>query len=174
MAPKRIPRPARIDPPNFKRDAYLSALALAWAQVPNFQLNGATSVLRHLNKIRSITAVTDRPAVTHLSFLFTDPDIEKKTSAEAWEPVRCVGNGCFGRVGLWQRRNKNDDILDEVAIKEAKKDHEVDGYPGLAREAAIKRDLNTSWRNASPTTKIVCGARGICVAGFGGVEQDSD
>jgi hypothetical protein len=64
----------------------------------------------------------------------------------AWKPVRIIGEGGFGAVGLFQKKSTEDDsIIDELAIKQQKDLNEdwfsIPGRPDLRREAVIAHDL---------------------------------
>lgn len=67
-----------------------------------------------------------------------------------WGPVRIVGEGGYGLVGLWEKRDKNNRTEDQIVIKQqsASEDAEytydlnAEYYPHLLQEAVIHRDLN--------------------------------
>jgi serine/threonine protein kinase len=64
----------------------------------------------------------------------------------AWKPVRIIGEGGFGAVGLFQKKSTEDDsIIDELAIKQQKDLNEdwfsIPGRRGLRPEAVIAHDL---------------------------------
>lgn len=67
---------------------------------------------------------------------------------DTWRPIRILGKGAFGLVGLWQKFNKNDEVEDAMAIKEMgcpplyQYHYYVKGKPGLSREAAIMKQVN--------------------------------
>lgn len=64
----------------------------------------------------------------------------------SWRPVRVLGKGGFGIVGLWQKTNSQDETEDEIAIKEMERplhgDYHLDRNPSLAREAVVMKQLN--------------------------------
>lgn len=66
-----------------------------------------------------------------------------------WRPVRPLGKGGFGIVGLWQKFNNYDTVKDSIAIKQQAYDEDEEfqasmtiGEDGLAMEAAIMQQLN--------------------------------
>lgn len=65
---------------------------------------------------------------------------------DTWQPVRALGKGGFGMVGLWEKRNRQGVVQDSIAIKEMdrdlKRDYHLDRNPHLAREAVIMKQLN--------------------------------
>jgi serine/threonine protein kinase len=74
-----------------------------------------------------------------------------------WQPVRLLGQGGFGQVGLWERANdQTGEIEDEVAIKEMVRTAHPDVYlqrnPSLAREAVIMQQLNDVERRTNEGT----------------------
>lgn len=40
-------------------------------------------------------------------------------SDSVWEPIRILGAGAFGRVGLWSKVNSRGEGIDDIAIKQA-------------------------------------------------------
>jgi serine/threonine protein kinase len=76
------------------------------------------------------------------NFLDSHPGID--AMVDSWAPVRILGKGGFGLVGLWRRTGPDGEIEDEIAIKEIKVSIllEVCGKPHLAEEAAIMQQLN--------------------------------
>lgn len=83
---------------------------------------------------------------TIISFLFSDPDLDNNKD---WRPVRPLGQGGFGSVGLWQRFDKDGTVKDSIAIKQQRhprsdqsKSEMILGDKGLAKEAEIMRQLN--------------------------------
>lgn len=80
------------------------------------------------------------------NFLDSTPGNEQMNSS--WQPVRGLGKGGFGIVGLWQQIDRRGHVNDEVAIKETERrpDSRSRGFltrdPSLAREAAIMQQLN--------------------------------
>ena len=86
-------------------------------------------------------------------FFFEEDEEEDKE----WGPVRLLGKGGWGCVGLWQKRDDQNQVIDELALKEQKfketrtPEHlEVDPrkFPRLLKEAVIQRDLNKKGTNA--------------------------
>ncbi|EHY54144.1 hypothetical protein ABEF92_008341 [Exophiala dermatitidis] len=87
-----------------------------------------------------------------------DEDFDKD---DEWGPVRLLGSGTYGLVGLWERRDANNMMLDEVAVKQvnwtkSKRSRISDeinaghNKPRLLREAVIQRDLNQKDERAAP------------------------
>ncbi|KIW92513.1 uncharacterized protein Z519_06360 [Cladophialophora bantiana CBS 173.52] len=79
---------------------------------------------------------------------------------EEWGPIRLLGKGGYGMVGLWQKRNDKNQIIDEVVCKETEylenktrvDEIEVDprAYPRILTEAAIHSDINARHPGVSP------------------------
>ncbi len=79
-------------------------------------------------------------------FLSAHTDLDDDTD---WRPIRPLGQGGYGMVGLWQKFDHNDTVIDSIAIKQqnylrnqasqAKMTH---GPHGLAKEAALMHQLN--------------------------------
>ncbi|KAK5296755.1 hypothetical protein LTR99_008396 [Exophiala xenobiotica] len=76
-----------------------------------------------------------------------------------WGPVRVLGAGSYGRVGLWQKRDENNNAVDELALKEddvedanTRTSTEADAqrYPRLLKEAVIQNELNGKDERAAP------------------------
>lgn len=68
---------------------------------------------------------------------------------EVWRPVRPLGEGGFGCVGLWQKFDRNGTVIDSMAIKqqkylnkEASQAGMALGAYGLTKEAALMLELN--------------------------------
>jgi hypothetical protein len=61
-----------------------------------------------------------------------------------WFPVRPLGCGSFGGVGVWERRDAAGNILEETAVKTEKWtfSHAVTNNLYMAREAPLMRQLN--------------------------------
>lgn len=63
-----------------------------------------------------------------------------------WEPVRALGKGSFGIVGLWQKTDSQGVVKDSIAIKETARIPQsslaLERDPRLAREAVIMKQLN--------------------------------
>lgn len=76
---------------------------------------------------------------------------------DSWQPVRALGKGAFGMVGLWEKRNRKGNIQDSVAIKEMKRglnpDSELQRNPTLAKEAVMMQQLNSAEQGAGWQTK---------------------
>ncbi len=78
-------------------------------------------------------------------FLNSATDLDDDTD---WRPVRPLGKGGYGIVGLWQKIDNNDTVLDSLAIKQqsyrnnpqVQEMFEVAG--GMAYEAALMHQLN--------------------------------
>ncbi len=77
------------------------------------------------------------------------------TKDAEWGPVRVLGSGSYGRVGLWQKRDENNNAVDELALKEDVKprtrfepDEQI--YPRLLREAVVQSELNGNDERAAP------------------------
>ncbi|KAJ9617019.1 hypothetical protein H2200_000740 [Cladophialophora chaetospira] len=105
-----------------------------------------------------------RVLLTSLLFFHSSEDEDGE-----WGPIRPLGAGGFGTVGLFQKRDKQNNIVDEVVCKEirfkpnkkgdtsvALNDHEIDSLlnsgtkPKLAIEAAIHRDINVQHPGVAP------------------------
>ncbi|OCT45868.1 hypothetical protein CLCR_11230 [Cladophialophora carrionii] len=83
-----------------------------------------------------------------------------------WGPIRPLGRGGYGTVGLWQKRNSQNRIVDEVVCKEMRlptlrddpengfdlDDYEIDHLSNrkLLTEAAIHRDINMQHPGIAP------------------------
>lgn len=90
--------------------------------------------------------------------MFDDDDID---DAE-WGPVRILGAGSYGRVGLWQKRDEAGQPVDELAMKENTYNPRtalpsevgpLDANAGpsrLLKEAVIQRELNDKDDRAAP------------------------
>jgi serine/threonine protein kinase len=79
-----------------------------------------------------------------MGFLFSSPNIGDDLH---WEVVKPLGKGGFGQVGLWQAREKvNGDVVDEIAVKQARRLHHTydadSSKPGLAKEAWWQNQIN--------------------------------
>ncbi|OAP64756.1 hypothetical protein AYL99_00728 [Fonsecaea erecta] len=84
---------------------------------------------------------------------------DEKEDAE-WGPIRLLGRGGYGIVGLWQKRDDNNQLVDEVVLKEssytkgktAVSSIEVNpvAYPRHLVEAAIHNDINLRQPGVSP------------------------
>jgi serine/threonine protein kinase len=78
-------------------------------------------------------------------FLTSSADLDNE---DGWHPVRPLGQGSFGRVGLWQKIDSDGQVVDSIAIKQQKygdrREHEemTLGAHGLSREAALMHQLN--------------------------------
>jgi serine/threonine protein kinase len=79
-------------------------------------------------------------------FLKSATDLDDETD---WRPIRPLGKGGYGLVGLWQKFNKEGAVIDSLAIKQQKYKRnqaifEVDGSDGnhLAIEAVLMSRLN--------------------------------
>ena len=74
------------------------------------------------------------------NFLKADPIID----GPRWSPSRVLGEGGYGIVGLWQLKDENGEVQDEMVVKEWNYDDrlEVPGRRGLAKEAVIQYQMN--------------------------------
>ena len=68
---------------------------------------------------------------------------------ETWQPVRALGKGGFGMVGLWEKRNCDGVLEDSIAIKEMERppldgmsNYHLERNPSVAKEAVIMKQLN--------------------------------
>lgn len=83
-------------------------------------------------------------------FMRRYPQFKKKHAEDAeWGPVRILGQGGYGLVGLWEKRDENNRSEDQIVIKqqdasESTEDFELHHkfYPYLLQEAVIHRDMN--------------------------------
>jgi serine/threonine protein kinase len=75
-----------------------------------------------------------------MDFLCSEPLVD----ADLWRPVRPLGRGGFGHVGLWHHKDQTGAVRDEVVIKEWPRDEmlEVQGRRGLVKEAVYQYQLN--------------------------------
>ncbi len=80
------------------------------------------------------------------NFLDSTPANERMD--DSWQPVRALGKGGFGMVGLWEKRSRKGNIMDSIAIKEMRRDLNRDSHlqrdPTLAREAVMMHQLNAA------------------------------
>ncbi|OAG41829.1 hypothetical protein AYO21_03832 [Fonsecaea monophora] len=89
-----------------------------------------------------------------------------------WGPIRLIGRGGYGIVGLWQKRNDQNQIVDELILKQSKYNEattnveatEADpaAYPRQLTEAVIHRDINSQYPGVSPQLreyKFICDDR---------------
>lgn len=94
--------------------------------------------------------------ITAREFILRYPMIEDNRDADKeWGPVRLLGKGGFGLVGLWEKRDNDNKAVDRVAIKQAKvlEDKSLylgDSPPLLLKEAVVHHDLNTKNADAFP------------------------
>lgn len=89
-----------------------------------------------------------------LRYLFFESENAKD---EEWGPVRMLGSGSYGNVGLWQKRDGANNIVDELALKEDDMDEvlqwrevEYPGFERLLKEVVIQKDLNFKNENVAP------------------------
>ncbi len=144
-----IPRPDNLKPPQFtdqnwvkngRIDADFHKRRLS---IPEFRYIGFERVF-----------AGDRVAAEKRTwhFLWRPPRIEDdETGDSEWNPIRFLGQGTFGKVGLW-RRMVEGEVVDEMAIKEADRPDEENrwevpnhgniSYKGIPTEAALNNDLN--------------------------------
>ena len=81
-----------------------------------------------------------------MEFLNSDVDLD---DVDGWRPVRPLGEGGYGLVGLWQKFDDNNTVVDSIAIKQQKYYREAQhhqnmslGFNGLSREAALMHQVN--------------------------------
>lgn len=95
------------------------------------------------------------------NFLDSTPGHEQMEH-DSWEPVRILGAGGFGLVGLWQKVDWDGAVQDEIAIKEMKAS--IYGQCSVsnrsAREAIIMKQLNDAERNVNPGATNILRLRG--------------
>ena len=89
------------------------------------------------------------------NFLDSSPGNDQMDNS--WQPVRALGKGGFGLVGLWEKTNRKGVVVDSIAIKEMER-HPNGGYhlesrPHLAREAVIMKQLNDAEQGHGWRTK---------------------
>ncbi|ERF73546.1 hypothetical protein EPUS_08753 [Endocarpon pusillum Z07020] len=78
-------------------------------------------------------------------FLNSATDLDDDTG---WKPVRPLGKGGYGIVGLWQQTDNNGIVLDSLAIKQQRyRDHtlsqaQLTADSGIAYEAGLMYQLN--------------------------------
>lgn len=91
-------------------------------------------------------------------YLFSTPNVEENASQDAqWEARRALGEGGFGKVGLWSKIDANGDYGESVAIKQRTvppndNDLEYDGLwtTNLAKEAYFHDQLSKmAWSDFS-------------------------
>ena len=139
-----IPRPENLKPPQFKDR--------------NWVKQGETDEGFHKTPL-SVTEFMNTGferffGIPHgtWEFLWRPPRIEDdETEDLEWKPVRFLGAGGFGSVGLW-RKIREGGVIDEMAIKEASRpdpehvdevlDPITEAFEGLCTEAALNNDLN--------------------------------
>ncbi|KIX94093.1 uncharacterized protein Z520_10119 [Fonsecaea multimorphosa CBS 102226] len=91
-------------------------------------------------------------------YLFFEQDNDDD---EEWGPVRLLGRGGHGLVGLWQKRDDNNRIVDEVVLKESRysransraalaMESDPNAYPRHLAEAAIHKDINAQHPGVAP------------------------
>jgi serine/threonine protein kinase len=93
-----------------------------------------------------------------VEFLNSATDLEDATG---WRPVRPLGKGAYGIVGLWQRFDHTDTVIDSIAIKQQKylddqrRQEAIQvGSNGLAKEAELMGQLN---RDQNPNIILLRG-----------------
>lgn len=67
-----------------------------------------------------------------------------RTNDQEWFPVRPLGQGGFGGVAVWERRDSAGNVVEETAVKQSKWSREMAlaKQPYIAKEAAIMQQLN--------------------------------
>jgi serine/threonine protein kinase len=81
-------------------------------------------------------------------FLLSTTDIDDDEGDHLWEPVRPLGQGGFGIVGLWEKRDEQRRLVDSMAIKQQRymrgpvQELMTDSKTGLSKEAFIMYQLN--------------------------------
>ena len=93
--------------------------------------------------------------ITPQEFMRRYPIMEDSEELDKeWGPVRLLGQGGFGLVGLWEKRDINNKTVDRVAIKHAEvlkdKGLYLGDSPPLLKEAVVHHDLNTKNADAFP------------------------
>ncbi|EXJ93968.1 serine/threonine protein kinase [Capronia coronata CBS 617.96] len=95
--------------------------------------------------------------VENQAFMLRRLNLERnRDEDDEWGPVRLLGAGTYGRVGLWEKRNAKNIPVDELALKESVYDEahppthdpevsDIKNKPRLLREATIQSDLN--WKD---------------------------
>jgi serine/threonine protein kinase len=77
---------------------------------------------------------------------FLDSHPGHRRMDETWQPVRALGKGGFGMVGLWEKRNGQGVLEDSVAIKEMERvlhgGYHLHRDPAVAKEAVIMKQVN--------------------------------
>lgn len=144
-----IPRPKNLEPVKFRdgnwiaQDDFHGQFYEGYLRLPTF-----LNILFQHPQLE-----TDLDDQVPWDFLLRPSHIQSSLAGSddhQWEPVRILGAGNFGRVGLWRKR-ENSETIDEIAIKEANRLPSYMGYEcerdgieeGLAMEAAINADLNS-------------------------------
>lgn len=91
------------------------------------------------------------------NFLDSTPGTEEMD--DSWQPVRMLGKGSFGIVGLWQKIGRKGEIEDDVAIKEMEHPRHDDlclqRDRRLPKEAVIMQQLNDAERRQDWSTNYI-------------------
>jgi serine/threonine protein kinase len=69
-------------------------------------------------------------------FLNSHTDLEDN---QDWRPIRALGKGGYGLVGLWQKIDEKGTVLDSIAIKQQKRPYHGSGW---SYEAELMHQLN--------------------------------
>lgn len=74
----------------------------------------------------------------------------------SWEPKRALGEGGFGKVALWQKRDEDSHVLEEIAIKETRftpgSDLTPEADPTMSWEALLMKQLNDVEHRSNPSS----------------------
>jgi serine/threonine protein kinase len=82
---------------------------------------------------------------------FLDSGLGIEGVSESWEPIRGLGRGGFGLVGLWEKRNSKGELEDEIAVKETefqKPKYRLKRDKRLPKEAVLMKQLNDNEQDA--------------------------
>jgi serine/threonine protein kinase len=86
-----------------------------------------------------------------MEFMLSRHGLDDAAENERWKPWNILGQGGYGRVGVWRKVDENGEVLDEVAIKEQnlhkhKHLNKADPLTGLHEEAIIHLALQQKER----------------------------
>jgi len=82
-------------------------------------------------------------------FLSSHTDLEDD---QDWRPIRALGRGGYGLVGLWQKFDEKGTVLDSIAIKQ--QEYSATDENGLSYEARLMQHLNGA--NCKNIIKLRC------------------